>query len=84
MDYNYKEMNVVYEEIDDCMELNEFLDFLNEEIDFKGNIDWFEFIDLKLVVKNDDISFLISSLYLLLSRGGKSIGLDIDKLDLYF
>lgn len=84
MDYNYKEMNVVYEEIDDCMELNEFLDFLNEEICFEGDIDWFECVDLILVVKNDDISFLISSLYLLLIRGGKSIGLDIDKLDLYF
>lgn len=83
LDHNYKEMNAVYEEIDDCMELNEPSDFLNEETDLKGNTDRFEFIDLKSVVKNDDISSPTSSLYLLPSRGGKSIGSDTDKSDLY-
>lgn len=68
LDHNYKEMNAVYEEIDDCMVLNELSDFLNEKNDLEWNTDRFEIIDLTSVVKNDDISSPISSLYLLLSR----------------
>lgn len=73
LDHNYKEMNAVYEEIDDCMVLNELSDFLNEKNDLEWNTDQFEIIDLTSVVKNDDISSPISSLYLLLSRLEKSL-----------
>lgn len=81
LDHNYKEMNTVYEEIDDCMELNEPSDFLNKETE--GNTDRSEFIDLTSVVKNDEISSPNSSLYLLPSRGGKRISSDNDKSELY-
>lgn len=83
LDHNYKEMNAVYEEIDDCMELNEPSDFLNEETCLEGDTDRFECVDLTSVVKNDDISSPTSSLYLLPTRGGKSTGSDTDKSDLY-
>lgn len=73
LDHNYKEMNAVYEEIDDCMVLNELSDFLNEKNDLEWNTDRFEIIDLTSVVNNDDISSPISSLYLLLSRLEKSL-----------
>lgn len=50
-------MNIVYYEIDEFLELNEFLDYLNVEIGFGGNIDCFEFRNVIFIVKNDDINF---------------------------
>lgn len=83
MDPNYKQMNTVYYEIDECMELNTPLDLLNVETDLKGNTDRFEFTDFTSVVKNDDKSSPTSSLYLLPSTGEKSKGSDTGNSDLY-
>lgn len=80
---NYQQMNTVYHEIDECMEINEPSDYLNAETDLGGNTDRFEFRNLTSVVKNDDINSQTSSLYLLPCTSAKSIGSETDKSDLY-
>lgn len=83
MDPNYQQMDTVYHEIDEFMELNKPSDFMNAETNLEDNTDQFEFKDLTPVVKNDDINSQTSSLYLLPCTGEKTIGLDTDRSDLY-
>lgn len=83
MDPNFQQMDTMYHEIDECMELNKPSDFLNAETDPEDSTDRFEFNDLTTVLKNDDMSSQTSSLYLLPCTGGKSIGSDTDKTDVY-
>lgn len=80
---NYQQMNAVYQEIDECLELNEPSDYLNAETDLGGNLDRFEFRNLTSIVKNDDKNSHTSSLYLLPSTSSNCIGLETDKSDLY-
>lgn len=83
MDPNYQQMNTVYHEIDEFLELNEPSDYLNAETGLGGNIDRFEFRNVTSIVKNDDINSQTSSLYLLPSTSAKCRGSETDKSDLY-
>lgn len=83
MDLDYQHMNIVYHEIDECVELNKSSDSLHAESNLEGNTHRFEFKNLTPVVKNDDLNSQTSSLYLLPCTGEKNIGSDADTSDLY-